>query len=211
MKDKGQAQAPPDRSVATEDDISAYYAARAQTPKGVNTEQYAREDAEIARKKLFNRQGQLLTITPGERQKQLELLHPLERQKQLERMKNVNQKAGLNPLGAAQHVGMSKQQAMQQQTATALGNSIAERDNMLQTRVDDLKKQVEAAGNRDPLLQATNEVLLDENKRLMEEVRGMKEERETMQVRLDAANDRLYKTIDILQERAVAGKKDESS
>lgn len=70
----------------------------------------------------------------------------------------------------------------------------------LEERTAELEKALKEAGTRDPLLVATNEVLADENKRLTEEVERLTERSVELQRRLDEAHNRLYKTIDILQE-----------
>jgi len=70
-------------------------------------------------------------------------------------------------------------------------------------RADELLGQVEQAKRSDPLLVATIEVLADENSRLNGENERLSQENEALRRRLDEAHDRLYKTIDILQEKLV--------
>lgn len=79
--------------------------------------------------------------------------------------------------------------------------------NRLTERVDQLVGEVAVAGRRDPLLQATNEVLLEELKLKEEENARLRRELAGMTAKLEAAHVRLYKTIDTLQEVVRGGGK----
>jgi hypothetical protein len=117
----------------------------------------------------------------------------------LERMRKFTQKAE-----AAHGRKLSKEEL-----ASVIHGISAEHENAkasmvhrLEKRVQDLEKALKEAGTKDPLLVATSEVLADENKRLTAEVERLMEEQAELRRRLDEAHNRLYKTIDILQERA---------
>lgn len=156
-------------------------------------------------KRAYDQQNKQLEKWPSNSSRSNRLMKEQQeaRQRALEKLEKMQKAAADRASGAKQWSDEElKEMYLDILTEDAAGEARGRILRQLQERVRDLEKALKDAGSKDPLLVATNEVLGDENRRLTGEVERLMDECAVLRRKLDEAHDRLYKTIDILQERA---------